>query len=162
VPLMIVGVMGPGAGASESDRAHAYQLGRVIAQEGWALLTGGRDEGVMDSASRGAKDAGGLTIGVLPSPDKAGLSRFVDLAIVTGMGEARNNINVLSSEIVFACGMNPGTASEVALAIKAGRDVILLNASDQAARFFRELDSSRVHIATDAAHAIETARHLMG
>jgi uncharacterized protein (TIGR00725 family) len=67
VPLVIVGVMGPGEGATARDREDAYQLGRAIAQEGWSLVTGGRNEGVMDSASRGAKEVGGLTIGVLPS-----------------------------------------------------------------------------------------------
>ena len=79
VPLVIVGVMGPGEGATARDREDAYQLGRAIAQEGWSLVTGGRNEGVMDSASRGAKEAGGLTIGVLPSSDKNGVSRFVDV-----------------------------------------------------------------------------------
>src|SRR4029434_6246118 len=62
VPLVIVGVMGPGEGATARDREDAYQLGRAIAQEGWSLVTGGRNEGVMDSASRAAKEAGGLTI----------------------------------------------------------------------------------------------------
>jgi len=153
--------MGPGEDASESDREHAYQLGRAIAREGWSLLTGGRNQGVMDSASRGAKEAGGLTIGILPSADKAGLSRYVDVPIVTGIGEARNNINVLSSDVVFACGMGPGTASEVALAVKGRRNVILLNVSDQAARFFVELDPNRVHLATGAEHAVETARRVL-
>src|SRR5262245_40619566 len=105
----MVGVMGPGEGASERDRESAYQLGRAVAQEGWAVITGGRNQGVMDSASRGAKEAGGLTIGILPSPDRGGMSAFVDVPVVTGMGEARNNINVLSSDVVFACGMGAGT-----------------------------------------------------
>jgi hypothetical protein len=77
------------------------------------------------------------------------------------MGEARNNVNVLSSDIVFACGMGSGTASEVALAVKGRRHVILLNVSDQAARFFVELDPANVHIAASAEHAVGTARHLL-
>jgi uncharacterized protein (TIGR00725 family) len=161
VPLVIVGVMGPGEGATERDRENAYQLGRAIAQEGWALITGGRNQGVMDSASRGAKEAGGLTIGILPSADKDGISPFVDVPIVTGMGEARNNINVLSSDVVFACGMGAGTASEVALAVKGRRHVILLDVGDQAAPFFVELDPNRVHVATDVENAVGTARHLL-
>ena len=161
MPWVIVGVMGPGEGATERDRETAYQLGRAIAQEGWALITGGRNQGVMDSASRGAKEAGGLTIGVLPSADKDGMSPFVDVPIVTGMGEARNNINVLSSDVVFACGMGAGTASEVALAVKGRRHVILLDVGDQGARFFVELDPNRVHIATDVKNAVGTARHLL-
>jgi uncharacterized protein (TIGR00725 family) len=161
VPLVIVGVMGPGEGATERDRENAYQLGRAIAQEGWALITGGRNQGVMDSASRGAKEAGGLTIGVLPSADRDGMSPFVDVPIVTGMGEARNNINVLTSDVVFACGMGAGTASEVALAAKGRRHIILLDVGDQAARFFVELDPNRVHVATDVENAVGTARHLL-
>jgi hypothetical protein len=153
--------MGPGEGATERDRENAYQLGRAIAQEGWSLITGGRNQGVMDSASRGAKEAGGLTIGILPSPDRDGMSPFVDVPIVTGMGEARNNINVLSSDVVFACGMGAGTASEVALAVKGRRHVILLDVGDQAARFFVELDPNRVHIASSTKNAVETARRLL-
>jgi uncharacterized protein (TIGR00725 family) len=161
VPLVIVGVMGPGEGATERDRSNAYHLGRAIAQEGWSLLTGGRNQGVMDSATRGAKEAGGLTIGVLPSPDKDGMSPFVDVPIVTGMGEARNTINVLSSDVVFACGMGAGTASEVALAVKGRRHVVLLDVGDHAARFFVELDPNKVHVAIDAKSAVETARQLL-
>lgn len=67
MPLIMVGVMGPGEGARERDRENAYKLGRAIALQGWTLVTGGRKEGVMDSASRGAKEAGGLTIGILPT-----------------------------------------------------------------------------------------------
>lgn len=161
MPFVIAGVMGPGEDASESDREQAYQLGRAIAQEGWSLLTGGRNQGVMDAASRGAKEAGGLTIGVLPSADRGGMSQFVDVPIVTGIGEARNNINVLSSDVVIACGMGPGTASEVALALKGKRNVILLGVGDQAARFFAELDPEKIHIATSTEHAIDTARRLL-
>ena len=82
-------------------------------------------------------------------------------AAALAMGEARNNINVLSSDVVFACGMGAGTASEVALAVKGRRHVILLNVSDQAARFFVELDPNRVHVATGAGNAVDTARHLL-
>jgi hypothetical protein len=89
------------------------------------------------------------------------MSPFVDVPIVTGMGEARNNINVLSSDVVFACGMGAGTASEVALAVKGRRHVILLDVGDQAARFFVELDPNRVHIASSTKNAVETARRLL-
>ena len=60
---VIIGVMGPGDRATAVDLENAYQLGKLIAKEGWALLTGGRKAGVMDAASKGAKAAGGLTIG---------------------------------------------------------------------------------------------------
>lgn len=103
-------------------------------------MTGGRHAGVMTAAAAGAKQVpGSLTVGILPdqSPD---VSPHVDLAIFTDLGNARNNINVLSSQAVVACGVEgPGTASEVALALKGGTPVVLLRATDSARRFFREL-----------------------
>jgi len=153
--------MGPGEGATAPEQERGYQLGRAIAAEGWALITGGRNVGVMDSASRGAKEAGGLTIGILPSANRERMSLAIDVPIVTGLGEARNLVNILSSQVVFACGMGAGTASEVSLAIKARRPVILLNPSAEAERFFVGLNPSLVHVATDVADAISTARRLL-
>jgi hypothetical protein len=154
---IIVGVMGPGA-ASAEDCACAEELGALIAREGWALLTGGRDAGVMAAASRGARRAGGLTLGILPGDDALGLSPDIDVAIVTGLGQARNNVNVLTSRVVIACGMGPGTAAEVALALKAGRPVVLLRAPEAAWTFFRELGGERVRRAAGAPQAVALAR----
>ncbi|MDT8316877.1 MAG: TIGR00725 family protein, partial [bacterium] len=140
----IIGIMGPGPGATERDLAHAYTLGRMVAEEGWLLLTGGMKTGVMDAASRGAGEAGGLVIGILPTGDSSAASDAVDIPIVTGMGSARNNINILSSDVVIACGMGPGTASEIALAIKNGRKVILLNDMEESRAFFTKLSSDFV------------------
>lgn len=130
--------MGP-AVATKAQVDTAYQLGRAIAQEGWVLLTGGRNVGVMDAACRGAKSANGLTVGILPTETVDGLSSAVDVPIVTGLGSARNNLNVLSSQVVVACGMGAGTASEVALALKAKRPVILLEVSQEAKAFLQTL-----------------------
>lgn len=132
--------MGPGSGATQDDMELAYELGKQIAAEGWVLLTGGRDIGVMDAASCGAREAGGLTIGILPGSSRRDSSRYVDIPIVTGMGSARNNINVLSSEVVIGCGTGKGTISEIMLALKAGKPVMVINQSRQAGRFFRSLD----------------------
>lgn len=140
--------MGPGNGASECDRTHAYELGKLIAQEGWILLTGGRNTGVMDAASRGAKAANGLTLGILPTASDRGLSQAVDIAIITGMSNARNNINVLSSDVIIACGMGTGTASEVALALKANKPVVLLTDNQESQRFFKNLSNGSVFLAT--------------
>jgi len=115
----------------------------------------------MAAASRGARRAGGLTLGILPGDDASGLSPDVDVAIVTGLGQARNNVNVLSSRVVIACGMGPGTAAEIALALKAGRPVVLLRAPDTAWAFFRELGNERVRRAASAAEAIALARALL-
>jgi hypothetical protein len=158
---IMIGVMGPGDGASESDCVNAYELGKLIAQEGWVLLTGGRNAGVMDAASTGAKAANGLTVGILPTADDSGISNAVDIAIITGMGNARNNVNVLSSDVVIACGMGAGTASEVALAIKANKSVILLSDHQDSERFFTSLSATTVFIAKTPVAAIKFVKNLI-
>lgn len=138
----IIGVMGPGSGASQRDLELAYRLGGAIAQCGWVLLSGGRNRGVMEAASKGAKASGGLTVGILPGNDTGGVSEFVDIAIPTDLGHARNNVNVLSSQAIVACGMGLGTASEVALALKQGKKVILLGCDAETQIFWQKLSRS--------------------
>ncbi len=151
---MIIGVMGPGTGAKAQDLENAYELGRLIAERGWVLLTGGRNVGVMDAASRGAKAANGLTIGILPSSDKTGISPAIDIPIITDLGNARNNINVLSSDVVIACGMSAGTASEIALALKSHKKVILLTDNQEAKAFFSQLSPNHVMLSNSPEAAI--------
>jgi uncharacterized protein (TIGR00725 family) len=142
-----------GAGQpSLSSEANARELGRLIAERGWVLLTGGRPVGVMAAACGGAKEVtGSLTLGILPS-SAGGVGKDVDVAVFTGMGDARNVINVLSSDVVVACGVEgPGTTSEVALSLKAAKPVILLGASRNAAAFFHELDCPGRLLETDSA-----------
>ncbi|MBC7911921.1 MAG: TIGR00725 family protein [Pyrinomonadaceae bacterium] len=158
---IIVGVMGAGRDASAEAREAAFELGRLIAREGWILLTGGRNAGVMDAASRGAKEAQGLTVGILPGKDTEGMSDAVDIPIFTGMGQARNNINVLSSRLVFACGIGAGTASEIALALKAGKKVILLCCNQEGIDFFRALGKENVLVAAQPDEAVLMAKKLM-
>src|SRR6185295_18993766 len=143
-----VGVMGAGDGASDADVRLAEALGERIAAEGWVLLTGGRDAGVMAAASRGAKRvAGSLTIRILPS-ESGPVAPSVDVAVFTGMGNARNAINVLSSDVVVACGRGgPGTASEITHALKSGKPVVLLHAPPVFRDFVRTL-GGRVHEAS--------------
>jgi uncharacterized protein (TIGR00725 family) len=121
----VVGVMG-GAVASDSVLADAHRMGALIAENGWVLLTGGRNSGVMAAASTGASDAGGLVLGILPGDSASEAAPGVDVAIPTGMGDARNAINALASHVVIALPGGAGTISEVALALKAGRPVVLL------------------------------------
>lgn len=123
---LIVGVMGGGA-CSPAVRRDAYRLGQLIAEKGWALLNGGREAGVMDASAKGARDAGGLTIGILPGDHPAGMSKHILIPIFTGMGNARNCINALSSDVIVACEGGCGTLSEIALALKTGKPVVLLN-----------------------------------
>lgn len=157
----IVGVMGPGETASPQLCETAYELGQCIAQQGWILLTGGRNVGVMNAASCGAKAADGLTIGILPTSDRQGVSDAVDIAICTGLGSARNNINVQSSDVVVACGMGAGTASEVALAIKAKKPVILLSADEQTQVFFQTLANSTIVSAASPTLAIALIQDIL-
>jgi uncharacterized protein (TIGR00725 family) len=159
---VIVGVMGPGGGATEEVVCAARELGALIAAEGWVLLTGGRASGVMEAASRGAKEAGGLTVGILPADDLTGVSPFVDIPVLTGMGQARNQINVLTSRVLIACGTGAGTASEIALALKARRPVILLCATDEARAFFHALGGDLLHVADSPREAVRIARNLLG
>lgn len=122
----VIGVMGGGSCSTETHQM-AEELGRLIAQAGYALLTGGRPAGVMEAASRGASQAGGLVIGVLPDDHPSYANEYVDIAIATSMGDGRNLINVLSSDVVVACQGGAGTLSEIALAIKSNRPLILLD-----------------------------------
>ena len=121
----VIGVMG-GAIASEPVLADARRIGELIAENGWVLLTGGRDSGVMAAASEGASSSGGLVLGILPGGSASDAAPGVDIAIPTGMGDARNAINVLASHVVVALPGGAGTISEIALALKAGRPVVLL------------------------------------
>lgn len=157
----IIGVMGPGAHATADEVQAAYELGKRIAEANWILLTGGRKCGVMDAANRGAKSVGGLTVGILPSVDESGLSDFVDIPIFTDMGSARNNINVLSSAVIIACGMGAGTASEVALALKAGKSVVLLKVPQAASQFFKGLAKKQVYEVNSPEEAIAIVRQLL-
>lgn len=146
--------MGPGEQATATDIQNAFELGNLIAQQGWVLLTGGRNVGVMDAASQGAKSANGLTIGILPGDNTNGVSEFVDLAIVTDLGNARNNINVLSADVVIACGISAGTAAEIALALKANKKVILLNDRLES-KFFQHLSPENIYFVNTPAEAIK-------
>ncbi len=155
----IVGVMGGGT-ATRQDRDAAYRLGQLIAREGWVLLNGGRAAGIMEASARGAREAGGLTVGVLPDADHAGMSAYIDVPILTGMGSARNAINVLSSDVVIACPGGPGTISEIALALKSRRPVILL-AFDIGPLFADYRAAGHLHSADTPEDAIALARDLL-
>jgi len=122
----IVGVMG-GCSASEKTLENAHAIGRLIAENGWTLLSGGRAHGVMQASVTGAHEAGGLTIGVLYDDDRDNGSVGLDIVIPTGMGAGRNVINILSSDVVVACQGTGGTTSEIALALRFGRPVVLLD-----------------------------------
>ena len=151
---IIVGVLGPGESATPDDNELAFELGRGIAKNGWTLLTGGRSFGVMEAAMKGARDANGLTVAILPDDTDREVSENADIRIVTGMGSGRNIINALSSKVLVVVGMAAGTASEVSHALKAGRKVILLNQSELTVQFFKSIGGYKVMVATTVDEAL--------
>jgi len=164
---IVVGVMGAGHGARPSDVALAERLGELIAREGFVLLTGGRGVGIMAAANRGAKRVpSSITLGVSPSrraPAEAEEEPLpdIDIEIFTGMGDGRNVINVLSSDVVIACGAGgAGTASEAALALKSNRPLVLLSPTPEARAFFESL--GKVYVAESADDALELVRKITG
>ena len=125
---MIVAVIG-GNFCTKEIAEIAYQVGKRIAQRKHILICGGL-AGVMEAACRGAKDGGGLTIGILPGKDKAEANRFVDIPIVTAMSHARNAIIVRTADVLIAVDGKYGTLSEIGLALAIGKKVVGLNTWD--------------------------------
>lgn len=136
--------MGPGENATPDENELAYDLGKAIAKSGWITLTGGRSFGVMDASMKGAAEEGGITIGILPGDSDKNSSDNAQIKIITSMGSGRNYISVLSSHVIVVLGMAAGTASEVALALKSRKKVILLNQDEITIRFFKNLGSYNV------------------
>ncbi len=115
-----------GAGrASQSEAALAFEVARLVARRGGIVVCGGLG-GVMEAACRGARKAGGLSLGILPGNDPATANAFVSVPIPTGLGEARNFLIVYAAEAVIAVGGELGTLSEIAIATKNGRPVVSL------------------------------------
>ena len=115
----------------------------------------------MQAALSGAKQAGGLTVGVLPGDTATDAAGAADIRIVTGMREARNVVNVLSSQVVFVCGMSAGTASEVALALKTQKPVVLVDSEPEVLRFWASIGKHLVHATSTVEEAIDVARRLL-
>jgi len=120
-PLFIA-VVGS-ATCDESVAALARAVGQEIGRRGAVLVCGGRG-GVMEAACRGAKAQGGITVGILPGADRREANPYVDIPVVTGLGEARNAIVVRSADAVIAVSGGYGTLSEIGLALKMGRPVV--------------------------------------
>ena len=125
---MIVAVVGSSS-CTPAEKDAAEAIGRLLAEAGATLVCGGRG-GVMAAACRGAKSAGGLTVGILPGVDRSEANPWVDVPIVTGLGEARNALVVRSAEVVIAVGGGYGTLSEIGFALKWGKRVVGLGTWD--------------------------------
>jgi uncharacterized protein (TIGR00725 family) len=135
----------------------AEEVGQLLARAGATVVTGGLG-GVMRAASRGARAAGGSTIGILPGADAAEANEFVQLAIPTGLGVVRNLVVVTAADAVVAVGGRHGTLSEIGLALRMGREVVGLGSwrieSDQ------RVGGPRLHRARDPREAAQLALRL--
>ncbi|MGD8997010.1 MAG: TIGR00725 family protein [Anaerolineae bacterium] len=118
----MIGIIG-GSAPTRSEVSLAEAVGRQLADAGAVLVCGGRG-GVMEAACRGAKGAGGLTIGILPGTSRHQANSYVDIPIVTGIGEARNAVIARTAEAVIAIGGSYGTLSEIAFALGFGTPVV--------------------------------------
>jgi uncharacterized protein (TIGR00725 family) len=112
-----------GSGAEHERRAE--EVGRLLAERGCTVVCGGRGE-VMAAAARGAKAAGGTTIGILPGESRADASRWIDHVVVTGVGHARNLAVAASGDAVVAVGGSWGTLTEIGFAGILGRPTVIL------------------------------------
>jgi uncharacterized protein (TIGR00725 family) len=144
----------------------AYEVGKAIASRGGVVVTGGR-RGVMEASSRGAKEAGGLTIAFLPSLDRRDANGYVDIAFPTGLGRARNLLTARSCHALIMIGGSCGTLNELTIAYAEARPVVVLEGTGGWAdkirsvlhmgRYLDERENIEVCFATDPEEAVGRA-----
>ena len=127
----MIAVIGDSDPSPECARL-AEEAGRAIARSGATLVCGGLG-GVMEAAARGAKEAGGLTVGILPGTDPGAANPHIDIPVCTGMGNARNAVIAATAEGLIALEGSWGTLSEIALGMKLGRRVVALGRGESPA-----------------------------
>ncbi len=127
-PGPYVSVVGSGEATGERYEK-AREVGRLVAEAGGTVVCGGLS-GVMEAAARGATEAGGIAIGILPDEDRERANEYLSYSIATGSGQARNLAVVCSGDVVVAVGGEYGTLSEIGLALKVGRPVVALESWD--------------------------------
>ena len=130
-PNTIIGVIGAGT-CDQNTAATAFAVGEALAEAGATLVCGGLG-GVMEAVCRGARSRGGLTIGVLPGDTADAANQWVDVAVPTGMGIARNVIIVRTAQALIAVAGGPGTLSEIAVALQLGVPVVSIGSWDVSA-----------------------------
>ncbi len=119
-----IAVCAPGE-ASDDELLLAGAVGRLLAESGCTLVTGGLG-GAMAAACRGAREAGGVTIGIIPGYDDRAANPWVEHVVCTGLGQARNVLVAATGQALIAVGGGWGTLSEIALGLRLGRPVVLL------------------------------------
>jgi uncharacterized protein (TIGR00725 family) len=153
-----VAVIGPGRADGELLET-AEAVGRELARRGATVVCGGRG-GAMEAACRGAAEAGGTTVGILPGDDRSEANRWVSVAIPTGLGELRNALVVRAGDAVVAVGGEFGTLSEIGFALKLGRPVVGLRTWELARR--GEPVTDAIVVVSDPADAAARAVELAG
>ncbi len=152
-----IGVLGPNRCGAE-EAAEGYAVGAEIARRGAILVCGGLD-GMMQAAARGAREAGGCTIGFLPGDDAAAANPFVEIPLPTGLGPFRNMILVQSCTAVIAVHGEYGTLSEIAFALRLGIPVVGLHTW----RLFRgDREDPGIHVASTPEEAVALAWQRIG
>ena len=159
-----IAVIGSDDGINPDTERIAESIGVKIAENDCVLICGGRS-GVMAAACRGAKQAGGITVGILPSLEGADANEWVDIGITTGIGYARNSIVVSSADVVIAICGRTGTLSEIAMAINFEKPVIAVIDSGGIAQsvaegMFEAGLGEKIHIA-DSKNAVDKALSLI-
>jgi len=155
--VLHVAVVGSGA-AEREQLLQAEEVGRLLASRRAVVVCGGLG-GVMEAVCRGAKSTGGTTVGILPGTDRGEANAWVDVAIPTGLGEARNALVVRAADVVIAIGGEFGTLSEIALALKTGKPVVGIETWELSRR---GVPAGEIVRARDAAEAVERAFQVIG
>lgn len=150
----IIWIMWPWKNATKIDLVNAYQIWKYCAQNNFVTLTWWRNEWVMNEALKWAKENGWLTLWILPTDEKETFSEFLDIPICTNMRSWRNYLNVLSSDIVVVCWIDHGTSSEISLAIKPWKKIILIWLYNEANDFYKKLAPNQIFIVQDYHQAI--------
>jgi uncharacterized protein (TIGR00725 family) len=146
-----VAVVGSGVATGELYEK-AREIGRLVAERGGTVVCGGLS-GVMEAAARGATEAGGTAIGILPDEDRRRQNEYLTYSVATGAGQARNLAVVCSGDVIIAVGGEYGTLSEIGLARKVGRPVVVLEGWDL---------GEHVSMASSPQKAVEVAFGLLG
>ncbi|MDI6808649.1 MAG: TIGR00725 family protein [Candidatus Eisenbacteria bacterium] len=143
-----IGVIGTSSPSREEWEA-AYEVGKQVALKGGIVITGGLG-GVMEAASKGAKESGGTTVGILPGGHASDANPYVDVVIITELAEARNLIIVKSSDALVAVGGGYGTLSEIAFGLKLGIPVVGIQTWELSKAGDRDESIARVETPTQA------------
>ncbi|MFX0169307.1 MAG: TIGR00725 family protein [Candidatus Hodarchaeota archaeon] len=155
-----IAVIGSSGNISPKIFQIAESVGQEIAKKKAVLITGGKD-GVMEAASKGAKSEKGITIGILPESDASVANRYVDFAIATGIGYARNYLNIISSDAIISIAGSGGTLSEIGFAIAVQKRLILLKGTggvtDMIIQHRGLFPHSDLHIAQTSKEAVSLA-----